>query len=152
MRRYGPAMPIGPRQPAAAKPVWESGARVRFHYTQPDFAELILAEQTYRVSAQEGRAGHGLYVTSAQPGSMSDEALLRLLFTRPRPALFVEGVVILRDDAFRGCGTRRASTSIGPSRQRPWTCRWCSLGSVPVAGGLGYGRRASTSDWRAVLS
>ena len=80
--------------------MWESGVRVRFHYTQPDFAELILAEQTYRVSAQEGRAGHGLYVTSARPGSMSDEELLRLLFTRPRPALFVEGVVVLRDDAF----------------------------------------------------
>ena len=31
---------------------------------------------------------------------MSDEALLRLLFTRPRPVLFVEGVVVLRDDAF----------------------------------------------------
>ncbi len=31
---------------------------------------------------------------------MSDEALLRLLFTRPRPALFVEGVVVFRDDAF----------------------------------------------------
>lgn len=100
MRRYGPAMPTDPRRPAAAKPVWESGARVRFHYTQPDFAELILTEQAYRVSAHEGRAGHGLYVTSAQPGAMSDEALLRLLFTRPRPALFVAGVVVLRDDAF----------------------------------------------------
>jgi hypothetical protein len=31
---------------------------------------------------------------------MSDEELLRLLFTRPRPASFVEGVVVLRDDAF----------------------------------------------------
>jgi hypothetical protein len=80
--------------------VWERGIRVKFHYTQPDFAELILAEQTYRVSAQEGRAGHGLYVTSARPGSMSDEDLLSLLFTRPRPALFVEGVVVFRDDAF----------------------------------------------------
>ena len=100
MRRYGPAMPTGARKLAAAKPVWERGTGVRFHYTQPDFAELILAEQTYRISAQEGRAGHGLYVTSARPGSMSDEELLRLLFTRPRPALFVEGVVVLRDDAF----------------------------------------------------
>jgi len=34
-------------------PVWERGVRVKFHYTQPDFAELILAEQTYRVSARE---------------------------------------------------------------------------------------------------
>jgi hypothetical protein len=49
---------------------------VKFHYTQPDFAELILAEQTYRVSAQAGRVGHGLYVTSAAPGSMTDEQLL----------------------------------------------------------------------------
>jgi hypothetical protein len=93
-------VPTGPRGSTAAKPVWESGTRVRFHYTQPDFAELILAEQTYRVSAHEGRAGHGLYVTSARPGLMSDEALLRLLFTRPRSALFVEGVVVLREDAF----------------------------------------------------
>ena len=84
----------------AARPAWERGAQVKFHYTQPDFAELILAEQTYHVSAQAGRAGHGLYVTSARPGTMSDEDLLGLLFTRPRPALFVAGVVVLRDDAF----------------------------------------------------
>jgi len=31
---------------------------------------------------------------------MPDEDLLSLLFTRPRPALFVGGVVVLRDDAF----------------------------------------------------
>ena len=74
--------------------------RVKLHYTQPDFAELILAEQTYRVSAEAGRAGHGLYVTSAQPGSMSDKQLLALLFTRPRPRLFIEGVVVLSNDAF----------------------------------------------------
>jgi hypothetical protein len=43
---------------------------------QPDFAELILAEQTYRVSGQAGRVGHGLYVTSAAPGSTTDEQLL----------------------------------------------------------------------------
>jgi hypothetical protein len=71
-----------------------------FHYTQPDFAELILAEQTYRVSAQPGRAGHGLYVTSVAPDSMADERLLELLFTRPRPRLFVDGVIVLRNDAF----------------------------------------------------
>ena len=57
--------------------MWERGVRVKFHYTQPDFAELILAEQTYRVSADAGRAGHGLYVTSAAPGSMPDEQLRR---------------------------------------------------------------------------
>jgi hypothetical protein len=80
--------------------VWEKGARVKFHYTQPDFAELILVEQAYRASPQPGRAGHGLYVTPAQPGSMPDDKLLGLLFTHPRPALFVNGVVVLRDDAF----------------------------------------------------
>jgi hypothetical protein len=74
--------------------------RVKFHYTQPDFAELILSEQTYRVPAQPGRAGHGLYVTSAAPGSMPDEQMLALLFTPPRPRLFIEGVVVLRNDAF----------------------------------------------------
>jgi hypothetical protein len=100
MPRYGQSMPTDPRKPGGPRPVWERGIRVKFHYTQPDFAELILAEQAYRVSAQEGRAGHGLYVTSARPGSMSDKDLLSLLFTRPRPALFVDGVVVLRDDAF----------------------------------------------------
>jgi hypothetical protein len=74
--------------------------RLKFHYTQPDFAELILSEQTYRVSQQAGHAGHGLYVTSAQPGSMPDEALLSLLFARARPKMFVDGVVALRNDAF----------------------------------------------------
>jgi hypothetical protein len=81
-------------------PIWERGARVKFHYTQPDFAELILAEQTYRVSPEPGRVGHGLYVTSTAPGSMPDEELLALLFTRPRPRLSIEGVVVLRNDAF----------------------------------------------------
>jgi hypothetical protein len=93
-------MPSARRTPAGARPVWERGVRVKFHYTQPDFAELILAEQTYRVSAQAGRARHGLYVTSAAPGSMPDEQLLALLFTRPRPPLFIDGVVVLRNDAF----------------------------------------------------
>jgi hypothetical protein len=74
--------------------------RLKFHYTQPDFAELILSEQTYRVSDQKGNAGHGLYVTSAQPDSMTDEELLALLFTRPRPKMFIDGVVALRNDAF----------------------------------------------------
>jgi hypothetical protein len=88
------------RKPVGARSAWERGARVKFHYTQPDFAELIFAEQTYRVSAQPGRVGHGLYVTSAAPGSMSNEQLLALLFTRPRPKLFIDGVVVLRNDAF----------------------------------------------------
>jgi hypothetical protein len=85
---------------AAARPAWEKGVRLKFHYTQPDFAELILAEQTYRVSSQKGNAGHGLYVTSARPESMPDDELLSLLFTRPRPNMFIEGVVALRNDAF----------------------------------------------------
>lgn len=100
MPRYGHSVPTDPSKSNGPRSVWERGVRVKFHYTQPDFAELILAEQTYRVSAQEDRAGHGLYVTSARPGSMSDEELLSLLFTRPRPAMFVDGVVVLRDDAF----------------------------------------------------
>ena len=93
-------MPSLARTPPPLRPLWERGVRAKFHYTQPDFAELILAEQTYRVSDREGRTGHGLYVTSVAPGSLSDEDLLALLFTRPRDRLFVEGVVVLRDDAF----------------------------------------------------
>jgi hypothetical protein len=65
-------MPTARSPRAAARPVWEKGVRLKFHYTQPDFAELILSEQTYRVSDQEGNAGHGLYVTSAQPDLMPD--------------------------------------------------------------------------------
>jgi len=34
MRRYGPSVPTSREEPAA-KPVWERGARVKFHYTQP---------------------------------------------------------------------------------------------------------------------
>jgi hypothetical protein len=71
-----------------------------FHYTQPRFAKVILAEQAYRVSAKAGRAGPGLYVTTVPPRAMPDDKLLDLLFARGRPALFVEGVVILREDAF----------------------------------------------------
>lgn len=92
-------MPTPPRTPSRARPLWERGISAKFHYTQPDFAELILAQQTYRVSERAGRVGHGLYVTSVVPGSMQDDELLALLFTG-RPALFIEGVVVLRDDAF----------------------------------------------------
>jgi hypothetical protein len=93
-----PARP--PSNPAAGKPAWERGTRVMFHYTQPDHAELILEEQAYRVAARAGRAGHGLYVTTVQPGSLPDDKLLDLLFARGRDALFVHGVVVLRYDAF----------------------------------------------------
>lgn len=71
-----------------------------FHYTQPDFAELILEEQAYRVAAHEGRAGHGLYVTTVAPGTMADEKVMSLLFGRGRDPLFVAGVIALRHDAF----------------------------------------------------
>ena len=146
MRRYGLAMPTGPRKLVGPGPVWERGIRVKFHYTQPDFAELILAEQTYRVSAQEGRAGHGLYVTSARPGSMSDKDLLSLLFTRPRPALFVDGVVVLRDDAFSWSAMSRESMCTGPSLRRFWIFRWCSSELARAGGAIGCGRRASTPE------
>jgi hypothetical protein len=79
--------------------VWEQGARVKFHYTQSDHAELILAESIFYVSVEPGRAGHGLYATTVQPRSMSDDKLRDLLFARGRPESFVEGVVVLRDDA-----------------------------------------------------
>jgi hypothetical protein len=92
-------MPISPRRPSRARLVWEQGMRVKFHYTQPRHAERILAEQIFRVAVEPGRAGHGLYVTTVQPRSMPDEKLLDLLFARGRPELFVEAVVVLRDDA-----------------------------------------------------
>jgi hypothetical protein len=91
--------PIALRRPGRARFVWEQGARVKFHYTQPDHAELILAESTFCVSIEPGRAGHGLYATTVQPRSMSDDKLRDLLFARGRPEGFVEGVVVLRDDA-----------------------------------------------------
>lgn len=92
------ASPSSSRAPGAT-PVWERGARVMFHYTQPDFAELILDEQVYRVASHEGREGHGLYVTTVAPGTMPDDKLLDLLFAGRDP-LFVAGVVVLRHDAF----------------------------------------------------
>jgi hypothetical protein len=98
MRRYGPAVSTALRKSRAA-PIWEQGVRVKFHYTQPRFAESILAEQMFRVSSKPGRAGPGLYVTTVQPRAMPDDKLLNLLFARGRPVLFIEGVVVLRDDA-----------------------------------------------------
>jgi hypothetical protein len=88
------------RRPAAAALVWERGVRVMFHYTQPGFAEMMLSEQTYRVASKSGRAGPGLYVTTVPPRALPDDKLLDLLFARGRPVLFVEGVVVLREDAF----------------------------------------------------
>jgi hypothetical protein len=63
-------------------------------------ATRILAEQVFRVPQEPGSAGHGLYVTTVQPRSMLDEKLLDLLFARGRPVIAIEGVVVLRDDAF----------------------------------------------------
>ncbi len=80
--------------------MWERGARIKFHYTEHDHAVRILAEQVFRVPARPGSAGHGLYVTTVQPRSMPDERLLDLLFARGRPVVAIEGVVVLRDDAF----------------------------------------------------
>lgn len=82
------------------KLIWEHGARVKFHYTEQEYAATILAEQVFRVPTEPGSAGHGLYVTTVQPRAMPDEKLLDLLFARGRPAIAVEGVVVLRDDAF----------------------------------------------------
>ena len=90
----------GPRFPVRTRLVWEHGARVKFHYTEHEHAAKILAEQVFRVPLESGSAGHGLYATTVQPRSMSDERLLDLLFARGRPVNAIEGVVVLRDDAF----------------------------------------------------
>ncbi|HEV2974179.1 MAG TPA: hypothetical protein VGX69_04195 [Solirubrobacteraceae bacterium] len=87
------------RQTTTAKPVWKQGARVKFHYTEPDNVEAILAEQLFRVPAESNR-GSGLYVTTVAPGAMTDDKLRDLLFARGRPVAFIEGVMVLRDDAF----------------------------------------------------
>jgi hypothetical protein len=86
--------------PKRTRLVWEHGARVKFHYTEPDHAASILAEQVFRVPERPGSAGPGLYATTVQPRSMADEKLLDLLFARGRPVVAIEGVVVLRDDAF----------------------------------------------------
>jgi hypothetical protein len=83
-----------------ARLVWEKGARVKFHYTEHEHAARILAEHVFRVPREPGSAGHGLYVTTVQPRAMLDEKLLDLLFARGRPVIAIEGVVVLRDDAF----------------------------------------------------
>jgi hypothetical protein len=79
--------------------VWKQGARVKFHYTEPDNAEGILAEQMFRVRTEPNRAA-GLYVTTVAPGEITDEKLRDLLFARARDVTFIEGVVVLHDDAF----------------------------------------------------
>jgi hypothetical protein len=89
-----------PRMQPRARLVWEQGARVKFHYTEHEHAARILAEQVFRVPSEPGSAGHGLYVTTVQPSSMLDEKVLDLLFARGRPVIAIEGVVVLRDDAF----------------------------------------------------
>jgi hypothetical protein len=88
------------REQPRPKPAWKQGARVKFHYTQPDDAEAILAEQTFRVPLAASNRRSGLYVTTVEPGEMPDDKLRDLLFARGRPVLFIEGVVVLRDDAF----------------------------------------------------
>jgi len=89
-----------PWMPKRARLVWEHGTRVKFHYTEHEHPVRILAEQVFRVPERPGSVGHGLYVTTVQPRSMPDEKLLDLLFARGRPVIAVEGVVVLRDDAF----------------------------------------------------
>lgn len=90
-----------PRMRTRTRLVWEHGTRVKFHYTEHEHAVRILAEQMFRVPDKPGSAGPGLYVTTVQPRSMPDEKLLDLLFARGRPVIAIEGVVVLRDDAFR---------------------------------------------------
>ena len=65
--------------------------RVKFHYTQPDHAELILAESTFYVSIEPGRAGHGLYATTVQPRSMPDDKLRILLLRADVPRASSKG-------------------------------------------------------------
>jgi hypothetical protein len=98
--------------------VWERAMRAEYHYTQPDFAELILAEQTYRVSAQAGRAGYGLYVTTAQPGSMPDEQLLPLLLRGPVRSCSQKAWSCCTTTPSLGCGTSLASTCTARRRWR----------------------------------
>jgi hypothetical protein len=86
--------------PSRSRLVWEQGARIKFHYTEHEHAARILNEQVFRVPDRPGRAGNGLYATTVQPRSMPDEKLLDLLFARGRPVTAIEGVVVLRDDAF----------------------------------------------------
>jgi hypothetical protein len=95
------------RRSTPAKPVWkQQGARVKFRYTQPDHAAAILAEQTFRVPTESKRR-LGLYVTTVAPGEMTDDRLRNLLFAGGRDRLFIEGAVILRDDAWPGRRSRR---------------------------------------------
>jgi hypothetical protein len=121
------------KRPAAAKPIWEQGARVKFHYTQPDHAELILAESIFYVSVEPGRAGHGLYATTVQPRSMPDDKLRDLLFARGRPESFVEGVVVLREDALswgRYSHRKYVHPSAPPRSRRDWHTPYRDLAVV----------------------
>jgi hypothetical protein len=77
---------------------------------------------------------------------MSDEDLLSLLFTRPRPALFVDGVVVLRDDAFswERYEPRKYVYRTGPAEILDLSLVLVGVGARRRA--IGCGRRASTPE------
>jgi hypothetical protein len=80
----------------AARPCWErQGAHFFFHFTQPDHADAIFAEQRFLVPERRGSEGCGLYVTNIVPGSRPDDFILKQLFALGRHALAIEGVVVL---------------------------------------------------------
>lgn len=123
--------------------MWEHGTRVKFHYTEHEHAVRILAEQVFRVPERPGSAGHGLYVTTVQPRSLSDEKLLDLLFARGRPVIAIEGVVCCATMPLRGRATRIGAISTAPLPGRFWTCRSHWLGAAYVVAATGSGRMAS---------
>jgi hypothetical protein len=86
-----------------AKPryAWEvSGVHVWFHYTNADIARQIDREQRFVVSSRpHQRYGTGLFVTTIQPGEMSEEDLLKHLFAMQRSPDNVEAVIVLLRDA-----------------------------------------------------
>lgn len=136
-------MPRAPRRLSRPRLVWELGARVKFHYTEPGHAARILSEQLFRVPPEPASQGHGLYVTTVQPGSMPDDNLLDLLFARGRPKMAVEGVVVLRDDAFswRRYAHRSYVHNASPGEVLDLSLPWS--GSVYAARGTGCGPTAS---------
>ncbi len=125
-----------------AQPCWErQGAHFLFHFTQPDHADAIFAEQRFLVPERRGSQGWGLYVTNIKPGSRPDDFILKTLFALGRDQFAIEGVVVLSHDAlpFRrvaphsffhaapaGATLDLVGMLVGSGRRNRGTWRWTS--------------------------
>jgi hypothetical protein len=102
-----------------------------FHYTTPTVAEKVYETGVYIVGQ---RSRPGLYVTTAQPGSLSEQQLLNRLFDGTRDVERTKGaLVLLRDDSGfplkrdSEYGWMRPATPGDEIDLRPHAVGWCAV-------------------------